>query len=213
MCAVDGLNLACNDPSDPIQQNSLYNSWLCGCFSSSLFVYDSFGTIMYAMLNAPGSEHDSTLARRMYDLLRHNTPKGFGLAADAAFSTRGDLADKIWKPLTTTQLRNASENETVSVRKLVALLKKHRAAVSVRQGAEWGMGSIQNVFRRVNLPLSATHSTRLQLLKIVTHLFNFRVRTTGISQIGTVYDSEYMGCLRDTNPQTYFMQQRFVATI
>ena len=65
--------------------------------------------------------------------------------------------------------------------------------------SEWGMSSIQNVFRRVNLPLSATHNMRLQLLQIITHLFNFRVRTTGISQIGTLYD-EYVGYLRDTNP-------------
>jgi hypothetical protein len=29
--AVDGLNLSCQEPSDPIEQNSLYNQWLCGC--------------------------------------------------------------------------------------------------------------------------------------------------------------------------------------
>jgi len=98
-------------------------------------VYDSFGTIIYALLNAPGSQHDSTLAAGLYDLLRSKTSKGFALAADAAFCSKGELKDKVWKPLTTTQLRRASDDDSISVRKLVAMLKKHRAAVSVRQGA------------------------------------------------------------------------------
>ena len=198
------------EPSNPLVQNAYYNGWLSGCFASSLFVYDSFGLIIYAYLNAPGTQHDSTLACGLYHLLRKRTPAPFGLAADTAFSASGDLASKIWKPLTDGQLKSASNDESISVKKLCAMIKKHRAAVSIRQGAEWGMGGLQGVYRRLNLPLCVDHAKRQRLLLLVAHLWNFRVRTTGITQIGTVYSPNYMGNMNDNNAHSYYLQARDV---
>ena len=74
---VDGLNLAMQEPAHPLVQNAYYNGWLSGCFSSNLFVFDSFGIIVYAYINAPGTQHDSTLACGLYDILRHKVPEPF----------------------------------------------------------------------------------------------------------------------------------------
>ena len=43
------------------------------------------GTILDAILNAPGSWHDSHVALPVYEQLLHNTPEGSYLVSDTAF--------------------------------------------------------------------------------------------------------------------------------
>ena len=177
-------------------QQAYYNGWLSSTVCSNLFVFSPLGEIIYCYLNAPGCQHDSTLAQELYDLLRRCTPLGFALAADTAFSSSGDMKDRIFKPLSTSQLQAKANDKTVSVKKLAALLKAHRACVSVRQGSEWGMNSIQNCWRRTNLKMASAHARRRVELTCIARLFNLRTRTTGISQLRTVYSEDYMGCFR-----------------
>ena len=129
---VDGLNISIQNPSDPIEQNAYHNGWLCGTFCSNVFVFDSEGCIIWYRINSPGSWHDSSQCMGLYDLLRTKVPAGFGIAADSAFRGTGNLSTKVFKPLTETQLQ-AKANSSISVSELIKILRKHRAAVSVRQ--------------------------------------------------------------------------------
>lgn len=128
---VDGLNLRIHEPSDPLVQNAYYNGWLHYCVCSSIFVFCPLGTIIYYFLNAPGCEHDSALSVELYSLLLRRCEAGFGLAADSAFVATGDMEGKIFKPLRTDQLAKMANSVTVT--QLATAIKKHRAAVSVRQ--------------------------------------------------------------------------------
>jgi hypothetical protein len=66
----------------------------------------------------------------------------------------------------------------------------HNAITSVRQAAEWGMGSIQKVYSRLNLPLPYDPTLRGLQLNNMFCLTNYRVRTVGISQIRTTFSGE-----------------------
>ncbi|KAJ1466824.1 hypothetical protein T484DRAFT_1604388, partial [Baffinella frigidus] len=56
---VDGLMVRIIHPGDPATQTEAYSGWLKDCFCSNLFVFDATGAIRHAILNAPGTSHDS----------------------------------------------------------------------------------------------------------------------------------------------------------
>ncbi|KAE8958335.1 hypothetical protein PF005_g33749 [Phytophthora fragariae] len=66
----------------------------------------------------------------------------------------------------------------------------HNAITSVRQVAEWGMGSMQKVYSRLNLPLPYDPNIRGRRISNVFRIANYRVRTVGISQIRTTFSGE-----------------------
>ncbi len=70
-----------------------------------------------------------------------------------------------------------------------ALLAMSNAICSMRQSAEWGMHSVEKVYRILLRKLSYNQIKRGRLLKVLHKLHNYRVRTTGISQIKTYFDS------------------------
>jgi hypothetical protein len=59
----------------------------------------------------------------------------------------------------------------------------HNAITSVRQAAEWGIGSMQKVYSQLNLPLSYDPELYGLRLNNIFRMSKFRVRTVGISQI------------------------------
>ena len=178
----------------PCLQQAYYNGWISATVCSNLFVFSPLGEIIYCFLNAPGCQHDSTLAQELYHLLLSRTPPGFALAADTAFSASGEMKTRIIKPLSSSQLKRKADDKSVSVKKLAAIIKKHRACVSIRQGAEWGMNSIQNCWRRTNNTMTSNHARRNLELTCIARLFNLRTRLTDISQLRTVYSESYVGC-------------------
>lgn len=200
---VDGLNIAIQEPSDPLLQNAYYNGWLGGCYCSQLFVFNPLSEIVWAHINAPGSWHDSTLAANLYRKLAE-VPRGLCIAADCAFSVQGEADFRIIKPLTKSQLQKHSNDKTVSVKQLVAIIRKYRTAVSIRQAAEWGMGSFQRVWGRLQLPLQWNKKKRRMLLNLAVRLHNTRARLVGLNQIRTVYAADYMGPLYETYRHTHF---------
>lgn len=151
------------------------------CRVANLIVFNCKGDIIYAVWNAPGAQHDSTLARGLYDLLSYCCPPGFFIVADTAFGH-----PRILKPLKSDEIRGM-RNAGMSVDAMTRKIKRHSLAVSVRQAAEWGMHGIQGTWRRLRLPLPADTLFRRNLLEIVGYLHNYRTRTVGISQIATVY--------------------------
>ena len=66
-------------------QNAYYNGWTCAHYCSSILSFAPDGTIMHAILNAPGLWHDSNIAERLYHKLVHHTPPGFRIISDTAF--------------------------------------------------------------------------------------------------------------------------------
>lgn len=67
----------------------------------------------------------------------------------------------------------------------------NNAILSVRQAAEWGMGSVEKVYSRLLLPLPYDPEVRGMRLGNLFRLFNFRVRSVEISQIRTTFDGIY----------------------
>jgi hypothetical protein len=126
--SIDGLNLACQTSDDEEIENATYNGWLCEHFVSSVLVFSPegdqilfiwckvlnrySGTVIAANLNAPGSWHDSRIARPIYEKLRARTPDGFYLVADTAFP-RGvkQIEGKICAPIKSGQRMQGKINE------------------------------------------------------------------------------------------------------
>ena len=70
---VDGLNLPIFNSGDVDEQNPYYNGWLKGVFCSQLLAFGADGTVIHAIWNAPGSWHDQTLARSLFNVLHAAT--------------------------------------------------------------------------------------------------------------------------------------------
>ncbi|ETI42855.1 hypothetical protein L914_11660 [Phytophthora nicotianae] len=66
----------------------------------------------------------------------------------------------------------------------------HNAIISVRQAAEWGMGSIQKVYSRLNVPLPYVPELRGLRISNMFRLIIYRVRTVGISQVRTTFSGD-----------------------
>jgi hypothetical protein len=97
--SVDGLSLPVQEADDPVVKNAMYNGWKCSqlvfsprgvwrlpLLSSRVFIIMIFqGTIIDPVLNAPGSWHDSIVARKIFQRLE-KVPDGYYPIADSAFS-------------------------------------------------------------------------------------------------------------------------------
>ena len=86
--SVDGLALPAQTAEDPEVENATYNSWKASHFISNVLAFSlqgqfscddddvedidvsCLGTIISAVLNAPGSWHDSHVACPLYEQLR-----------------------------------------------------------------------------------------------------------------------------------------------
>jgi hypothetical protein len=60
----------------------------------------------------------------------------------------------------------------------------------MRQAAEWGMGSMQKVYSRLNLPLPYNPDLRGLRLNNIFRMTNYLVQTVGISQISTTFSGD-----------------------
>ncbi|KAE8882383.1 hypothetical protein PF003_g33516 [Phytophthora fragariae] len=103
------------------------------------------------------------------------------VVSDSAFPCSASVAGRFLTPLEDGDL----DRILPSLRSPARLL--HNATTSVRQAAEWGMGSIQKVFHRLNLPLPYDPKLRGLRPRNLFRLVNYRVRTVGIQQIRTTF--------------------------
>ena len=141
------------------------------------------GTIIAAQLNAPGSWHDSRVARPIYNKLWDSTPDGFYLVADTAFP-RGaaQISGKIRAPIKTGDRISGTRSE------IEEKLAFDRQLLSYRQTAEWGMRALQGSFGRLRIPLDiGDQEGRGDMLETCVRLHNLRARCVGHNQIRTVY--------------------------
>ena len=103
--------------------------------------------------------------------------KNYGVLGDSAFLVSGNCFGRIITPLKQGDI----EKSHPSTRRNLNLLSQ--SITSCRQACEWGMGSVDKVFRRLQMPLPYNMKQRGLRLRNLFHLYNYRVRRTHISQI------------------------------
>ncbi|RPA81008.1 hypothetical protein BJ508DRAFT_209660 [Ascobolus immersus RN42] len=182
---VDGCHLPVACSGDLDIQNAYYNGWCSSHFTSNLFVFAPDGTIIYATVNAPGSWHDSKVARSLYRKIIDKTPDNFFLIADTAFPASS--------PVLRGRIRCPPKRNAVApfqtAEEAFRLVRFFEKLVSARQAAEWGMHALQGPFSRLKMPMPSHDSAfRKLILDICSRLHNLRTRCVGINQIKTVYE-------------------------
>src|SRR5882672_1139809 len=147
---------------------------------------------MEAVLNAPGSWHDSHVARPVYEQLVNRTPDGSYLVADTAFPRGTARVDK--------KLKAPLKQGDILPRSLLHCTE-HLALdcqlLSYRQTAEWGMRALQGGFGHLRVPLTVDADSRLLLLHVVTRAYNLRTRCVGLNEIRAVYCDIWRGAEGD----------------
>lgn len=182
---ADGKNYPILPRQHPDTQNATYNGWLHGCFCTGVTCFAVSGLIIWSKINYYGSWNDSEMSRGLQNKLvdedimepRH------GILTDSAFPVSGDLFQRIMTPC------KEGDIERSHPQARLALMKLSSAITSMRQSAEWGMGAVSKVYRILNRKLMWDSSRRGRLLYVLHKLYNYRVRTTGISQIKNYFDS------------------------
>ena len=143
-----------------------------------------------------GNCHDSSIAEPLYCLLLETCDSDdgpFRIAADSAFKNAGDLTKYIFKPLKSDALARMANDADVSVEELARRITQHRSCVSVRQAAEWGMGSLQRDFCILRGPLPVNAAERRLILDAVVLLHNFRcVVARCPNQIRTTFEEAHL---------------------
>jgi hypothetical protein len=87
-CVVDGLKIPIQKSGDEEFQNAFYNGWLHCHFIRYIFAFAPCGLIVACTLNAPGSWHDSIIAKSggLYSKLQLIHERTGGIAVvDSAF--------------------------------------------------------------------------------------------------------------------------------
>ena len=182
---IDGKNYRVQEPSNYDIQNGMYNGWLHSVFVTGTVCFSADGLIIWAKLNFFGSWNDSEMSREFCAKLADdakNVP-GHGVLSDSAFPVSNEMFGRIMTPLMDGDIEKAHRNARP------ALIRLACAITSMRQSAEWGMGAVSKVYRNLNGKLSFDKERRGRLLRVLHKLHNYRVRTTGISQIKNYFNA------------------------
>ncbi|KAG1711902.1 hypothetical protein DVH05_009143 [Phytophthora capsici] len=181
---IDGKNLRVQQPSNADLQNAMYNGWLHTVFVTGTICFAADGCIVWSKHNCPGSWNDSDTSMefraKLLDPKLCPDPR-MNVVSDSAFPCSTVMAGRILTPFKDGDLERIEPSLRSSARTL------HNAITSIRQAAEWGMGSIQKVYCRLNLPLPYDPELRGRRLNNLFRLANYRLRTVGISQIRTTF--------------------------
>lgn len=158
------------EPSASNIQNAMYNGWLHCVLVTGTLCYAADGCIIWCKHNCPGSWNDADNSLGFFDNLldRQLCPgQRYGVVADSAFPCSATMVGRILTPLKVGELDQSSRRS-----KAVSM---HNAISSIRQAAEWGMGSTSKVYHRLNLPLPYDPQLRKVRLDNIFRLANFRV--------------------------------------
>jgi len=107
---------------------------------------------------------------------KKNLP-GHGVVADSAFPVSGECYGRIMTCLKENDVENASPEARHG------LILVGTQITSARQAAQWGMGAVEKVYRRLLLALPFNHIRRGLKLRNIYRLYNYCVRTCGISHM------------------------------
>ncbi|EGZ26545.1 hypothetical protein PHYSODRAFT_470293 [Phytophthora sojae] len=184
---LDGKNYRVPPPpthTHPDFQNAHYNGWLHAVFVTGTLCFGADGLIVWCKHNCPGSWNDSDTSlqfrQKLLDAELNPDPR-YGVVSDSAFPCGDDMIGRILTPLKEGDLGRLVPSVRPAAQRMSA------AITSVRQDAEWGMGSIEKVYHRLLHPLPYDVGKRKQRLDNLFRLLNYRVRTLEISQIRTTF--------------------------
>lgn len=180
---IDGKNYPVARPGDDNKQNSYYNGWLHRHFATSCICFGVDGRIIWMKLNCPGSWNDGEMSRSFREKLMNplKTLDDYGVVADSAFPVAGPMLRRIVTPLKEGDLDRCDPSLRAEI------TAKSSAITSIRQAAEWGVGSVEKCFRRILLSLPFDDEVRRVRLENIHRLHNFRVGEMGSSQIRAVF--------------------------
>jgi DDE superfamily endonuclease len=175
---ADGCKFCFESCADLDEQSMYYNGWKCDHYVTNLFVFAVDGRCIMAVVNAPGSLHDSTLAEwgGVYEELEevyHRT--GAKVCVDSAFTSSNN--DFI--------IKSAQNFNSAEVSGDILVIEQ---ATSLRQAAEWGMRAVQSAFPRLYDRIKyEENGERGVYLSLLPLLYNFRLEKVGLNQIRNVY--------------------------
>ena len=177
--SIDGLKLNIQKPGHEVRQSVFYNGWTHGHYVGNVFVFAPDGRIVAMVVNAPGSFHDSTILEYgdLYEKLENLFDEtGVCSVVDSAFV----VSKKNYF------IKSSQDNPvTDNPHDLVI----HRQATSVRQMAEWGMGSFQRSVPRIKDTIRfEERGERVLILQMLVRLCNLRASLVGVNQIRNVFN-------------------------
>ncbi|POM57913.1 Hypothetical protein PHPALM_37514 [Phytophthora palmivora] len=176
--------LMVQQPASAEIQNAHYNGWLHAVIVTGTLCFSAEGLIVWSKHNCPGSWNDSDTSVQFREKLLDpvlNPDTRYGVVADSAFPCGNDLVGRIVTPL-----KGGDLGRLVPSVRAVAR-RKCSAITSIRQAAEWGMGSVEKVYHRLVHPLPFNIEKRKLRLENLFRLANYRVRTVQVSQIRTTF--------------------------
>lgn len=177
--SIDGLKIPIEEAWGNEAQGQFYNGWLHGHFLTNLFLFTPDGRIRLAVINAPGSMHDSFLAIHfgVYgEIDRMHAEDGSKVVGDSAFAGSGRRS--IIKSAATGRDRGAG----LVPNTLVA------QATSLRQSSEWGMRALQGSFPRLKDKFKwEERGERRISIAVIVHIYNYRAMLVGQNQLRTTF--------------------------
>ncbi|KAF8234793.1 hypothetical protein L208DRAFT_1393454 [Tricholoma matsutake] len=145
---IDGLALLAQEADSPEVENATYNGWKSDHTINNVIAYSPRGVIISAVLNAPGSWHDSHVARPIFHQLLTKVPDSYFLVSHTGFPHGTALiAGKIRAPVKEGEYISEDPYEQEE------FLQFNRQLLSHRQSAEWGNCMLQGSFGRLRVPL------------------------------------------------------------
>lgn len=182
---IDGKNYPVEKPTNAELQNAMYNGWLHSTLITGTLCFGVDGTIVWGRHNFVGSWNDGETSRSFQEKLQINdiNLEHHGVLSDSAFPCKAGLEGKIISPLKFGDLNKID----ITLHQEAEALSS--AITSARQSCEWGMGAVEKVYRRLLRKLPFDKDLRRIRLDTIYRLYNYRVRTTGISEIRTHYFS------------------------
>ncbi|KAE8874854.1 hypothetical protein PF003_g41021 [Phytophthora fragariae] len=164
-------------PSNADLQNAMHNGWLHSVFVTGTICFAADGCTIWSRHNCPGSWNDSDTSLgfrvKLLDPAFCPDPR-MNVVSDSAFPSSTAMTERILTPLKDGDLERILPSLRASARAL------HNAITSVRQAAEWGMGSVQKIYSRLNLPLP--YDPKLRDLRLDNL---FRMAKTGSERWGS----------------------------
>ena len=178
--AMDGLKLRVERSGNYQIQNMFFNGWQHDHYISNLFLFSPDGKIRACYINAPGTMHDSTMAKwgNVYSKIDQLfAERGAMIVVDSAFSSENRQSMfKSWQSNIDNQ-GYVRQNSQVQ-----------KQATAVRQLSEWGMRGLQASFPRLkDRMVWEEKGERRLILEMIVRLYNYRASVVRLNQIQSVF--------------------------
>ena len=179
----DGLKILFEKATDHRVQSMYYNGWKGDHYITNLFVFAPNGKIVAAVLNCPGTMHDSELATigdpSIYNKLdKWYEDYGLKCVMDSAFCTAS--RQSIIKSIPRDRLLTYADDEEQAI-----ILDQ---ALSLRQAAEWGMRALQGSMPRLKTRWAHEERGEREIsITLIALLYNYKAHYVGLNQVRNVF--------------------------